>query len=150
MIAMKERIREVISSFFISVTLINVAMLVLGALFQPDQRFGYEVFLYPLIYGVIGVIPGMLINTTRELSVKQALIRKVMQMLLIIVLILAFMFAGGGLDEKKIVTAIGVAISIAVIYVLVNAIQYMLDNRAARAMTEDLLRFQENSGSNAA
>ena len=40
---MKEQLKEIINSFFISVTLINMAMLILGFLFRPEQKFGYEV-----------------------------------------------------------------------------------------------------------
>ena len=47
---MKEHVKEILNSFFISVTLINIAMFILGILFRPEQRFGYEAYLYPLIY----------------------------------------------------------------------------------------------------
>ena len=140
---MKERIREAAGSYFISVTLINAAMLILGSLLSPQQRFGYEAFLYPLIYGLIGIIPGLIISTDKELSVKQLLIRKAMQMLLIIVLLLAFMFGDDPLNRQTIFMAAAVALSVVVIYILVNVIMWMLDARTAKSMTEDLKRFQQ-------
>ena len=42
---MKERIIETAKYFFISAVLINVVMYVTGALFAPDQKFGYEVMI---------------------------------------------------------------------------------------------------------
>ena len=140
---MKERIREAAGSYFISVTLINAAMLILGSLLSPHQRFGYEAFLYPLIYGLIGIIPSLIISTDKELSVKQVVIRKVMQMLLIIVLLLAFMFGDDPLNRQTIFMAAAVALSVVVIYILVNVIMWMLDARTAKSMTEDLKRFQQ-------
>ena len=140
---MKERIREAAGSYFISVTLINAAMLILGSLLSPHQRFGYEAFLYPLIYGLIGIIPSLIISTDRELSVKQVVIRKVMQMLLIIVLLLAFMFGDDPLNRQTIFMAAAVALSVVVIYILVNVIMWMLDARTAKSMTEDLKRFRQ-------
>ena len=140
---MKERIREAAGSYFISVTLINAAMLILGSLLSPHQRFGYEAFLYPLIYGLIGIIPSLIISTDKELSVKQVVIRKVMQMLLIIVLLLAFMFGDNPLNRQTIFMAAAVALSVVVIYILVNVIMWMLDARTAKSMTEDLKRFQQ-------
>ena len=140
---MKERIREAAGSYFISVTLINAAMLILGSLLSPQQRFGYEAFLYPLIYGLIGIIPSLIISTDKELSVKQVVIRKVMQMLLIIVLLLAFMFGDDPLNRQTIFMAAAVALSVVVIYILVNVIMWMLDARTAKSMTEDLKRFQQ-------
>ena len=141
---MKERIRELCSTFFISVTFINVAMLILGFLLRPDQKFGYEVFLYPLIYGAIGVIPGIIIHTKRELSIRQVIIRKVLQLVLILVLMLAFMFAGQPFDPGMIPAAAGVSASVVVIFVLVNVIEWLFDIRTAKSMTEDLKRFQES------
>ena len=140
---MKERIKDILNSFFITVTLINVAMLVLGKLLEPDQVFGYEAFMYPLIYGLIGTIPSVVIRDKKELSVKQELIRKVMNMLLIIVLMLAFMFGGREMTSELISAAVGVSISIVIIFVLVNLIIWWLDLKTAKDMTEDLLKYQE-------
>lgn len=140
---MKERIRDILNSFFITVTLINLAMLILGKLLEPEQVFGYEAFMYPLIYGLIGTIPSIVIRDKKELSVKQELIRKVMNMLLIIVLMLAFMFGGREITSELIVAAVGVAISIVIIFVLVNLIIWWLDLKTAKDMTEDLLKYQE-------
>ena len=55
---MREHLRAQLASFFISVTLINLAMLILGCLLEPDLQFGYQAFAYPLIYGIIGSLPG--------------------------------------------------------------------------------------------
>ena len=140
---MKERIKDILNSFFITVTLINVAMLVLGKLLEPDQVFGYEAFMYPLIYGLIGTIPSVVIRDKKELSVKQELIRKVMNMLLIIVLMLAFMFGGREITSELIAAAVGVSISIVIIFVLVNLIIWWFDLKTAKDMTEDLLKYQE-------
>lgn len=140
---MKERIRDILNSFFITVTLINLAMLILGKLLEPEQVFGYEAFMYPLIYGLIGTIPSIVIRDKKELSVKQELIRKVMNMLLIIVLMLAFMFGGREITSELIAATVGVAISIVIIFVLVNLIIWWLDLKTAKDMTEDLLKYQE-------
>ena len=140
---MKERIRDILNSFFITVTLINLAMLILGKLLEPEQVFGYEAFMYPLIYGLIGTIPSIVIRDKKELSVKQELIRKVMNMLLIIVLMLAFMFGGREITSELIAAAAGVAISIVIIFVLVNLIIWWFDLKTAKDMTEDLLMYQE-------
>jgi hypothetical protein len=118
-------------------------MLILGKLLEPEQVFGYEAFMYPLIYGLIGTIPSIVIRDKKELSVKQELIRKVMNMLLIIVLMLAFMFGGREITSELIAAAVGVAISIVIIFVLVNLIIWWFDLKTAKDMTEDLLKYQE-------
>ena len=145
---MKEQIRDAAATFFISVTLINIAVLILGLLLRPQQQFGYEVFLYPLIYGLIGTIPGLIITTKKELTVRQAVIRKIMQLLLIIVLLLAFMFAGNPMNAETFTVAAGVTVSIVVIYICVNVIIWMFDLKTAKSMTEDLLQYQREAEEN--
>ena len=140
---MKERIKSISGSFFVSVTLINLAMLILGMIFKPEQRFGYEIFLYPLIYGVIGILPALLMKEGRELTVGQALIRHILQMLLTVALILAFMFAGKTMNRDNLLVAMGVAVSVMIIYALVILIGWLMDLKNARSMTEDLKNFQK-------
>ncbi len=140
---MKERIRDILNSFFISVTLINAAMLILGKLLEPEQVFGYEAFMYPLIYGLIGTIPTVVIRDKKELTVGQEIIRMVTRVLLLIVLMLAFMFGGREITSELIAAAIGVSLSIIIIFVLVNLIIWWLDLKTAEDMTKDLLIFQQ-------
>lgn len=142
---MKDKLRNILGSFFISVTLINIAMLVLGSLLMPEQQFGYEVFIYPIIYGVIGIIPALITRDGKELSVKQTLVKNAVQMLMTVALILAFIFGGHPVDHNLIKTAVFVAVSIVLIYAGVIAISWFLDKKTADEMTEDLVRFQNRS-----
>lgn len=140
---MKERIADTMRSFFIIVTLINVAMLVLGGILRPDQQFGYEAFAYPLIYGVITSIPGLLMGAKKEMSVAQAVIREIIQLMLIIVVLLVIMFGGNIMSKDSLVPALSVVASVVVVFVLVNLIRWGLDKRTAEKMTADLEAFQK-------
>ena len=142
---MKERIKNIAGSFFISVTLINLAILILGKILRPEQQFGYEVFAYPLIYGVIGIIPALFVKSDKELTIKQAIIKEIVQMLMTVVAIVVFIFVGQPLTRDILITASAVALSIVIIYCLVVLIGWLMDLRTARVMTEDLKRFQEES-----
>ena len=142
---MKERIKNIAGSFFISVTLINLAILILGKILRPEQQFGYEVFAYPLIYGVIGIIPALFVRSDKELTIKQAIIKEIVQMLMTVVAIVVFIFVGQPLTKDILITASAVALSIVIIYCLVVLIGWLMDLRTARVMTEDLKRFQEES-----
>lgn len=139
---MKEYLRSQLAGFFISVTLINVAMFILGLMLQPDLKFGYEAFAYPLIYGVIGSIPGLIMYSKKELSVKQTLIREFIQMILIITLVIAFMFGRFHVTKEYVSQIIGVSVSIMIIYVLVHVFAWLIDLKTANRMTEDLRVFQ--------
>jgi Sec-independent protein secretion pathway component TatC len=140
---MKDKLKNMLSSFFISVTLINIAMLVLGRLLRPDQQFGYEVFMYPLIYGLIGMIPALIVRDGKELTVRQTLIREAIRMVLTVVLLVAFIFGGNPIEKDIVITAVCVAVSVVIIYVGVVVIGWFLDKKTADQLTEDLIRFQE-------
>lgn len=142
---MKDKIKDMLTSFFISVALINLAMLILGVLLKPGQQFGYEVFAYPLIYGVIGMIPAVIVRSGKELSVKQMLIKNIVQMLLTVVLLLAFIFAGQPFTADHVKTALWVALSIVIIYAGVIVIGWFLDKKTADKLTDDLLKYQSKN-----
>ena len=142
---MKEHLQTQLAGLFISVTLITAAMVILGLFFQPDLRFGYEAFAYPLIYGVIGSVPGLLMYSKKELTLKQTLIREVIQMCLIIVLIIGFMFGRFKNVHELIPQIISVSVSIVIIYVLVHFFGWLMDLKTAKVMTEDLKRFQQKA-----
>lgn len=139
---MKDRIQDILKSFFVSTALINVAMYVCGSLFRPDQRFGYEVFLYPLIYGFLATVPNFIMYSKKELSVKQTVIREMINILLIVAIIELFMFGGKDMSNELCVQAISVAVSIVVVYMGVVFIMYMLDLKTARRLTDQLRVFQ--------
>ena len=142
---MKERIMDTIRSFFIVVTLINVAMLVLGKILRPDQQFGYEAFAYPLIYGAITSIPGLCMGTSKELSIGQTVIRELLQLVLIIVALLVIMFGGSPITGDTVQAAASVSVSVIIVFILGNLIRWFLDKRTAQELTADLEAFKRRN-----
>ena len=141
---MKDHLKEVLGSFFIITTLICLAMFVLGLLFRPEQQFGYEAFLYPVVYGAIGSIPGFFMYTKKEMSIQHVIIRKMIQLLLLVIAFVVMIFAGSPVSPERIFTAAGVAVSVIVIFVCVHLIEWLLDRRTALKMTDDLKNWKEN------
>ena len=120
-------------------------MFILGMLFRPEQRFGYEVFVFPILYGLIGTIPSVLFSSDKELTVRQTIVSEILKMLLITVLLVAFIFGGVPFTRANIVQVVGVAISVMLIYIGVAVIGWFLDLKTAKKMNADLIRFQEKS-----
>lgn len=140
---MTERIRETAMSFFISTTLINIAMYFMGIILRPGQRFGYEALIYPVVYGALSCIPNILVSSDKEMSIIQLMIRKIIKLFMIIAILLVFMFYGNEPNREMVGMACIVSFSIVVIYVIVHVIEWLLDLRTARQMMYDLNRFQE-------
>lgn len=139
----KEFVIDLIRTFFTVVTLINVAMLVMGLWFAPDMKFGYEAFAAPLIYGVVGTLPNIVMYSKRELSVRELFVRKVLEFILIEVLVLGVAFYGADTfwQQPKIIISVG--ISIFLIYVVASIIDWAQNYVAAKRMTDELMKFQE-------
>ena len=138
----KEFILDCIRSFFTVVTLINLVMFVLGQALVPENRFGYEAFAVPLIYGLAGTLPNLVMYSKREMKMGELIIRKIIQLILIEVFVLFVAFDG---TDKALLHPgmIGsTALSILVVYVVANLMDLLQNFLAAKQMTEELLKFQ--------
>lgn len=143
----KEFFKDVLNTYFIVVTLVVVSTFLLGMIFQPDQQFGYEAFLSPLIYGFFGVLPMLIMYSKKELSIKQILVRKVIQLIVLEGILLFVGFYASGLTIKNLPTLTGFALSVFIIYILVHVISFILDYNQASKMNESLKELQSEAGS---
>ncbi len=125
------------------VTLITVAMMILGSLLDRDRVFGYDAFLSPLIYALIGTAATMVTRSEKELSVRSLIIRKAVSLLLIegAILFIALNADTIPTDRSWVVPAL--ALGIFVIFVLTHVILYFADRKEAEKLSAELLRYQE-------
>ena len=140
----KEFVIDFIRTYFSVVALINVAILIMGLQIAPDSRFGYDAFAAPLIYGAAGTLPNIVMYSRRELSVKELLMRKVIQFILIEVCVLFVAFYGTDVFWQQPKIILGVAISVFVIYVVASLIDWLQNYLSAKRMTEELMQFQKS------
>lgn len=143
---MKEHIKDNAVNFFIIVTLVNLAIFISGSLLAPDQTLSYTAFIVPVIDGLLGVIPGLVMYSQRELSVKQMIVRNVIQLISIELIVVLFTFGFSKITAEKIPFLIAVTVSVAVVFIAVIVIRYLLDLKTARKMTDDLTAFRESAG----
>ncbi len=130
-------------SFYISVTFIVLAMAIVGLVFEPDIRMGYEAFFSPLIFGAIATFPKLITYSREELSVRQTLIRNILHFLLLEVLIL------GSLYFTEVLTSVSMTVSLAVtiliIYISVSAIMWINDKKTALEFNNALRIYQTSN-----
>ena len=138
----KEHFKSVMSMYFIIVTLVNAATFILGSIFRPDQTFGYEAFLSPLIYAAVALVPMLCMYSKRELTFRQYILREVFQLFAIeAVLIIFGLGTESLLLENRELTA-AFALSVLVIYVLVIIITWLFDLKQAKTINSNLKSFQ--------
>lgn len=141
----KDFFMGMLKDFFVIATLINVAIFVLGSIFNGDARFGYDAFLAPLIYAAFSLLPAGITYSERELSVKEVLIRKVIQLVLIEVIVFLICFGIDSLSQLEPLLLFGFGVSVAVIYVLVHLFDWLVASREANKLTRDLKAFQTDN-----
>ena len=142
---MREHIKNSLKSFFIIVTLVNIAIFICGIVLAPDEKLGYTAFIVPVIDGLLGVIPGLVMYSKRELTVRQMIVRDIIQLLSIELIILVFTFGFSGFSNVDVSKFLAIVLSVAFVYVGVVVIMYLLDFRTAKKMTDDLKAFQKSN-----
>lgn len=142
---MREHIKNNLMSFFIIVTLVNIAIFICGIVLAPDEKLGYTAFIVPVIDGLLGVIPGLVMYSKRELTVRQMIVRDIIQLLSIELIILVFSFGFSGFSNVDVSKFLAIVLSVAFVYVGVVVIMYLLDFRTAKKMTDDLKAFQKSN-----
>ena len=141
---MKEWLRRALRLYTLLVTLITVALLVLGCLLDRDRLFSYEVFVSPLLYALIGTVAGLVTETDREVGVRELIIRKIISLALIegAVLLIACNVKSIPSDRPWVIP--GIALSILVIYLLANLFSWLAERREAVRLSEALFRYQRD------
>ena len=142
---MREHIKNNLMSVFIIVTLVNIAIFICGIVLAPDEKLGYTAFIVPVIDGLLGVIPGLVMYSKRELTVRQMIVRDIIQLLSIELIILVFTFGFSGFSNVDVSKFLAIVLSVAFVYVGVVVIMYLLDFRTAKKMTDDLKAFQKSN-----
>lgn len=135
-----EFLRKNLMDFFIVVTCITLLMGVVGLIYEPDQRFGYEAYFSPLIFGVIGIVPSFITYSKKELSIRKMIIRKALQLIILEGLILGFGYWTGAMKGSILLSLF---ISVFLVFLLVHIISYVIDSKQAAHLSEELKTFQE-------
>ena len=139
----REFLKQIVTSFFVVVTLVTIAIGVLGNIYRPGQQFGYEAFFAPVIYGFLSMIPVAVMYSKKELTVKQLYIRKVLQLVSIELILY---FVAYGIDNIKAAPkgqTIAFGISIVVVYVVEDVISGIINTNDAKKLTKMLHQYQK-------
>lgn len=145
MMRIKEKFGEAFRLYFILVTLITVLLMVLGLLFDSDRTFGYEAFVSPLIYAAVGVIPVFFFHSDKEISMKQLIIRRIIQELSVEALILLIVFNAPNIPSERIEVVIGIAVGVLVVFILSMLVEYIFELTQANEMNRYLEEYRNRN-----
>jgi hypothetical protein len=127
-------------NFFIIVTCITIAIAILGSNFDPGATFSYEAYFSPVIFGAVAVLPSFLLYSKKELTLKQMLFRRILHFTALELVLTGFGFVSGLFDDTN--AAVPFAVSVFIIYLLTNLIQWIIDSKTADKINEGLKKIQ--------
>ena len=139
----KELCIRTLRLYTLLVTLITVLMIILGNLLDRDRVFGYDAFLSPLLYALIGTVATVITRSDREPSVRSLIIRKAVSLLLIEGAIILIALNSDTIPTEKGWVVPVLALGILAVFVLSHLILYLIDKKEAGKLNADLSRFQE-------
>lgn len=135
---------ELWMTFWVSTSCITILEAILGVIFLPDERFGYEAFFSPPVFGLLSTAAGIVMYSHRELSVRRVLIRKVLYLLIIEAMVFGLNYAHG--HSYPFMTALALAVGIFLVFFAVHLILWINDRRSASLFNERLKEFQRREG----
>lgn len=140
---LKERLIEAFRLYFILVTLITILLMVIGLLFDSERRFGYEVFLSPLVYAAIGVIPALFFRSEKEVSMVRMLVRRIIQVLFIEAAVMVLVFTSSNIPSDRKEVVISIAAGIVVVFILSQFAEYIFELSQSKVLNESLEKYQQ-------
>lgn len=137
----KSKFSELIIAFCVSTTCITLLQGTMGMFFFPEELLTYDAFFSPPICGALSVLFGVVTWTKRELSVKEVLVRRGIHLLMIEGMVFGLNYLAGNIFSP--VVSITLAVGIAVIFVMVYFVLWLLDRKSANLFNQQLKQFQE-------
>ena len=120
---------------------ISLAIGVIGCIKTPVLGVTHYSFFMPFVYAFFCVVPSFVIYSAKELSIKQMLVRKIIQFLLIELIVMSVSYIVGTLNNTFI--CIAILLAVIAVYIIVNVLEYLFCRSAADAMTKKIQHIKE-------
>ncbi|MDO5521602.1 MAG: hypothetical protein Q4G58_14005 [bacterium] len=133
--------RKIIPTYFMLVTFLVLFMWLAGSFLYPDAQVGYDLLMSPLIYAGIGIIPELLCYSKKEHTIRQTIIKKLIELCVLIVLILGFSYAVGVINSWRV--AVVILCGILIIDGILELILWRIDLHTAQLLTHALSRLND-------
>ena len=138
---LKEFLTVRIKLFFLLVTLILIANVLLGASFAPDTELRYYHLLSPIILAALCVLPTCVTFFKKEPTPKQYLLRLAIEWAMIEAIVLLLVSPPAGVNRPIFYVALGG--SVLVIYVLAEWILWRQKVQQSKDLTAKLKKLQQ-------
>ena len=127
--------------YCVLVTLIYAASLVIGIIYVPEQNIKYYQLAGPFVTAALCVLPTFITYFKNEPTLKQYIIRHIIQFVMIEAIVLFITQPPADTDKTLFRVIIGAVVF--VVYMLVKLIVWLQKYRQSRQLTEQLKQFQK-------
>lgn len=136
----KSDFRDAFMAFCVCTTCITLLEGTMGILFYPDELLDYKAFFAPPVFAVFSVILGLLTRTDKELTVRAVICRRVIHLLLIEGMVFGLNYLGGAVFPPMVSAVL--VVGIALVFVTVYVILWLVDKNSAMEFNRKLKEFQ--------
>lgn len=136
----KDSLSEFVISFFVCTACITILEGVMGMLFFPEEKLGYDAFFSPPVFGFFSVLFGGVTRSKKELGIKQVLFRRLLHLLMIEAMVFGINFVCG--VSFSLFESCVLALAVAMVFVTVYGVIWMNDLRSAALFNEKLKVYQ--------
>lgn len=133
------------SRFVVSVCIITTGITlmegILGSFFLPDMTLNFRAYLVPPLFGVLTALTGLVVESRRELSIRQMLFRMLIQLILIECMIFGVNHLAGYVYSLKM--SLALAFGILAIFGFVYFVMWLNERRIANEFNRRLEQMQK-------
>jgi len=131
---------DILLAFFITTACITILEGTLGALLFPSLRFGYIAFLSPPLFALLTSSSGLVMISRKELSVRQVIVRRILQLIWIQLIVFGLNLIAGITFEPFVIVVLSLGVT--AVFVTVNLMMWLNDRRIASNFNRKLRTLQ--------
>lgn len=134
-------LKKCMLDFFLIQAGITFAIGVIECIGSPASGAAQYIFFMPFVYAFFCVIPSIVVCSSKELSIKQMLVRKAIHFALIELIVMLISYKTGVLASTFM--RIAIPLSAAAVYIMVNVFEYLFCKLEADIMTKKIQCIRE-------
>lgn len=141
---MRETVVRYFRIFLITHLFIAINTAIIGQYLEPDAHLTYHSMWGPVIMAFLCIFPSFLLHSTKDLPIRQVMIRRVCQVLMIEGIVLGFLYIVVPMRDIK--TALVVAASVVIVYGVICVVDWVkgcMDAEAMNCRLEQLKKEQQ-------
>ncbi|MBQ1546608.1 MAG: hypothetical protein IIZ59_03655 [Clostridia bacterium] len=139
----KEFVLSRFQLFFFLTTMILAAEYIIGVVAAPDQVLHNKDLLAPIAAAGLCIVPTCVTYFKNEPTLKQYLVRLMIQLVLIEIVMLTAVNPEGFMEGDEVKFYVVISVTVLVIYIFAVMVMYYMNYLQAKSLTSELVKFRQ-------